>query len=333
MSDGLYVVDTPAVPQSPRALVSGEFAGLELLDPGVVSVVPGFFERAREGWHYLAAGCLTPDAIDRALVAEDIILRYSGVEFLRGGVARVSCREQAGSDSECSPVAAARLALARCWAACGAWRVHAAAVEYGGHGFVLTGASGLGKSTAAMSALAAGARVVSDDEVLVWIDRGRPVATRVRPWLMARSATHESLAAARPELRLAWHGTEGEHRALIPEDPQNFPESIILDCWAPLQAVAAGERPSQSLIEAPESNPLAGLMVASAPLFLTAAFEPERKALLESAAAFARGVCRVGLITGRDLIDEPVAAWERLCARIFDPRGLPGSSVAPRAGG
>lgn len=311
----MSVPPTQAVSRPPLALASGQFPGCDLIDSDVVHIAPELFGEVDADWQWFAAGCLAPDAIDQAVIAEDIILRYSGVEFLRGGVARVR-HDQGASGEGPSVAASARLAMAGCWAACGACRTHAAVVEHKGLGFLLTGASGFGKSTAALSALAAGARVVSDDEVLIWIDGDRPVATRVRPWLMARSTTHAALSRTLSGVAFRGNATGEEHRAWIPSDDDRFPRSVPLACWMSLEAVTEAQRPPTCILTAPGANPLAELMVASAPLFLTPPFDAERKALLKTASALARGVRRLNLTTGHDLIDSPVEAWEWLCERV-----------------
>lgn len=309
------LVDAGVGSTPPRVLVSGEFDGLALLDRMVFDVAPELFAASSPGWHCFAPGHLGTEAIESVLGKGDVILSRQGVEFLRGGVARV--RHDQGVTGEGPSVAAsARLAMAGCWAACGAWRTHAAVVEYRGLGFLLTGASGFGKSTAALSALAAGARVVSDDEVLIWIDGDRPVATRVRPWLMARSTTHAAFGGRFGELGFRSNPSGEEHRAWIPSDDDRFPGSVPLACWASLEAVAESQRPPRCIVAAPGANPLAELMVASAPLFLTPPFDQERKAMLQAASVLARRAQRFSLTTGHDLIDSPVAAWEWLFERV-----------------
>ncbi len=54
--------------------------------------------------------------------------------------------------------------------------VHATCVEIGGAGIMLRGRSGSGKSDLALRLIDGGARLVSDDQVIVSLERGRVIA-------------------------------------------------------------------------------------------------------------------------------------------------------------
>lgn len=61
----------------------------------------------------------------------------------------------------------------------GAVTLHASAIEFGGHAVAVIGDKGAGKTTTALAAVAAGARLVSNDRVNAWWSDGR---TQVQGW-------------------------------------------------------------------------------------------------------------------------------------------------------
>lgn len=200
----------------------------------------------------LAPGTIDPAPLDRMFVRD-------GVEFRsREGRIEIDARGTG------TALVATGNAATRCYALINlvvpalAWRlpvhgaliVHSGAVLVGEHGFVLVGQAGAGKSTFVNHAVAAGARIVSEDlNLLVFEDErchiaGSPLRSRLRPgpgpgrWPVAAILVprHGSPAALDPVLRLR---ASAQLQANLP---------FVGDCW---MRVPGGPELSVRLDEVP----------------------------------------------------------------------------------
>lgn len=105
--------------------------------------------------------------------------------------------------------------------------LHAACVEMDGHGILLLGPSGRGKSTLSAALTLAGARFVADD--ITWIGLGsEPIAVPGIPDLHLRSPCAEEMSSLIPA---SWtrRSTAGRVRWTPPASDR--PTSLGLACW------------------------------------------------------------------------------------------------------
>ena len=141
---------------------------------------------------------------------------HSLCDFLiREDVSSVECRPQAGTADDIVNVLLQGTVTAVLWMLLGRAVLHASAVGHGSHAFALAGPSGSGKSTVAALCCAAGARLLSDD--LVVLDHsqdrvrcvGRATEVRLRAGMRALTGlwpvelptreTADGRTAVRPE--------------------------------------------------------------------------------------------------------------------------------------
>jgi hypothetical protein len=128
----------------------------------------------------------------------------------------------------------------------GAALLHASAVELGGHGLLVAGPGGVGKSSLAAAALALGGRLVSDNLVLA-------TTQRVRGW---HEPVRLAAGAATPGLTdlggNGWHGRRDHALATDRWTPSVRPSLVVLPQLADVTAV----RPEQ------DAGPWAGRLLA-----------------------------------------------------------------------
>ncbi len=227
------------------------------------------------------------------------------------------------------------LCLAQQWARSGVFALHAAGIVAHGQGIVALGERMAGKSTLALSALAAGHQVVSDDWLLLAagsdghcrIERLRGYlairAGHVRDWLLPRAGLDRA-AAADNGADAGFNADDGdggadgnadtEHRQLFAidqaPDPRFPPSAHVGHLW-----LLAPDRPRPEATRCQPETPaaaLAGLIRAAMPLLLSAAFPVERKALMATANTLLQQVVPAAVGTGHDLVRAPARDWERL---------------------
>jgi hypothetical protein len=200
----------------------------------------------------------------------------------------------------------------------GGLALHGAAFQYPDFTPLILGDSRSGKSTLTSLALRMGAKVVSDDHLLLskWETDGGSVfeLESMRPDLHLRSPTHrllrEPLAS---RLRPASFG--GEQRWILPHDlnPQfqrRANPTVILCSTVDRNLEETDIQPM------PSPAALAELMRCSSPLFLSAKFPKERTILMDLMSAMIASLPVFRLRLGRDLFDKPEQTFRRLAATV-----------------
>ena len=210
------------------------------------------------------------------------------------------------------------LLLAQQWARAGLLLVHGAAFEYNGTGILAMGETGAGKSVLTAAALAARARVVSDDWVMVGRDnRGRLNAERLREFMMLRHGRAcDQLLAQLPNLAVRSSPNWPKSVIAIPDAQSHgrheFPRHCRIDeAWI-LQPPAAERGNLSESAPAPPGTVLSALIQATMPLFFSKRFPVELRLVRKASQDIIRKCdCRL-IKTGTHLIDQPGAALRAL---------------------
>jgi len=189
---------------------------------------------------------------------------------------------------------------------------HAAALAFGGADLLVIGPSRAGKSTLSAAVLAAGGAVVSDDSVILGIDGdGAPSAGALRRDLWLREGSVDLLPK---ELRARlWEAASfGERRWGL--ERAVFPERFRLKLRP--QAIVLLRRDLRvrgfSLRRVSSGVGLAGVIMASSPLFLSGRYPVERVRCMPGLLALVNGVRCFEVRMGRALVEEPEATVQRL---------------------
>jgi hypothetical protein len=205
------------------------------------------------------------------------------------------------------------LLLAQQWARQGLFPLHAAALRWGGHGVLILGGQGSGKSSLILAALAQGAAVISDDWLLVGSVRSEARAERLRRFLMFRPGASwdrfgPGLADAYP-LRAS---NDGRFVHAIEQANPAFPEWTRLDRCVVL-GPPDGPRPGLTTLDGTDqARLLAALIDAAMPILMTARFPVERALLFDRFKALSQQLPVMAATTGLDLLTEPRSVLERL---------------------
>ena len=143
--------------------------------------------------------------------------------------------------------------LAHLLARAGLYTIHAAALERGGRGVLLPGASGRGKTTCCLALLRGGYRLLSDDHPLL---RDNGPAPEILPFPEKIDVTEDSLAFF-PELdRLREHLQPGPHKRYFHLEDV-FPDAQAGPCRpAAIILPTIVDRPTSSLEPLPKSRAL-----------------------------------------------------------------------------
>jgi hypothetical protein len=193
---------------------------------------------------------------------------------------------------------------------------HAAALEVGGTELLVVGPSRAGKSTLCAAALAAGGAVVSDDSVILGIDdEGSSSAGALRRDLWLRDGSVE-LLPERLRARLWETASFGERRwglerAAFSElfRTRVRPHAIVL--------LRRDLRVREYVLRRVSSaDGLAGLILASSPLFLSDRYPVERKRCLPALLALVNGTPCFEVRMGRAMVDEPIATIGRFVEAV-----------------
>ena len=197
--------------------------------------------------------------------------------------------------------------------------VHAAAFDAAGFGVLAVGSSFSGKSTFAAAALVAGARVISDDSVVVGRGvRGEPTVGALRRNLHLRDASVDVLP---PSLRARVAPDPG-----APGGRWCLPRAAAAERFvgaAPLRVIVDlrldRRRRASFFGRASQAETLAAIIRSTSPLFLSARYGTERARLLPVLReAVAAAVCLRACI-GRDLLASPA----EVIGRLLEAAGLP----------
>jgi len=193
---------------------------------------------------------------------------------------------------------------------------HAAALAVEGENLLVVGASGAGKSTLSAAVLAAGGAVVSDDSVILGFDdSGAPLAGALRRNLWFRDGSVKLLPdALRAQLwETASFGERrwGLERAAFPElfRTRVRPGAIVL-LRRDLRVRGFALRPVSS------ADGLAGLILASSPLFLSGRYPVESGRCMPVLQTLVNGALCFEVRMGRDLVDDPVTTIRRLAEAV-----------------
>ena len=194
---------------------------------------------------------------------------------------------------------------------------HAAALEVDGTALLVVGPSRAGKSTLCAAVLAAGGAVVSDDSVILGLDEeGVPSAGALRRDLWLRDGSVELL----PETLRArlWEGVSfgerrwGLERAAFPElfRTRVRPRAIVL-LHRDLRVRGFTLRRLSS------AEGLAGLILASSPLFLSGRYPVEQGRCMPGLMELVNGTPCFDVRMGRALVEDPAATVRRLAGGIL----------------
>lgn len=140
--------------------------------------------------------------------------RGCGEFAIDSDLATIRCQPEAGGRSDLLPIMFAGTVLAFLLTLRGHLVLHASAVSSGGRALAFAGQSGRGKSTLAALTAALGARIVTDDVLLVDVDggprcRGNAGELRLRPAAQGLAASFGKTAAHRV--------TADERLAVLPQ--------------------------------------------------------------------------------------------------------------------
>ena len=184
---------------------------------------------------------------------------------------------------------------------------------------LILGDSRSGKSTLTSLALRMGAKVVSDDHLLLskTAPSGRSVfeLESMRPDLHLRSPTHRLLRDPLAS-RLRPANFNGEHRWILPHhlNPQfqrRASPTVILCSTIDRELQETDIQPM------PPPAALAEMMRCSSPLFLSAKFPQERAVLMDLISAMIASLPAFRLRLGKDLFDKPEETFQRLADTVF----------------
>jgi hypothetical protein len=205
------------------------------------------------------------------------------------------------------------IAMSRCMAAEGIAKIHAAAFKLGGSMIMACGPHGSGKSTLSVAASAAGAKVISDDSVLYGEADGRDALVGFRRRLSLRAG---SLGLIPQELREGLRRVEhpGETRWLRSLDEHDPWGSVPQALWCLSIDIDAR---SSTVGAVDGASALAELYRATPFLFLFSSdrFQRERDRLVPVLVRLVSHCRTFRVRLGRDLLDEPAAAVNRLAEK------------------
>ena len=193
---------------------------------------------------------------------------------------------------------------------------HAAALEVSGATLLAVGPSRTGKSTLCAAVLAAGGAVISDDSVILGLDdEGAPSAGALRRDLWLREGSVELLP---DELRARlWEASSfgerhwGLERTAFPElfRTRVRPKAIVL-------LYRDRRVTGYQLRRVSSAEGLAGLILASSPLFLSGRYPVERERCMPGLEALVNGAPCFEVRMGRALVEDPAATVQRLAEEI-----------------
>lgn len=208
------------------------------------------------------------------------------------------------------------LLLAQQWARSGLLMVHAAAFEIDGRGILAMGDKGAGKSVLTASAMAAGARVVSDD----WVMTGpggsqRFKVERMREFLMLRhSQACDRILARLPQIQARNSAARPKAVIRIAEDdaqPHFTRECDIHELWL-VRRPKSGRAQASRIEDGPSTSALSAIMRATMPVLFSKRFEAESARIHQTTRNLvAQSRCRL-IEPGLDLVDRPKDAFSKL---------------------
>ena len=189
---------------------------------------------------------------------------------------------------------------------------HAAALEVDGRALLVVGPSRAGKSTLSAAVLAAGGAVVSDDSVILGLDdKGAPSAGALRRDLWLRDGSVELLPEAlRAQL---WKTSSfGERRWGL--ERAEFPELFRSRVRPQATVLLHRDRrvKGYQLQRLSSAEGLAGLILASSPLFLSGRYPAEQGRCMPGLTGLVNRTPCFEVRMGRALVEDPAATIRRL---------------------
>ena len=212
-------------------------------------------------------------------------------------------------------------AVAQQWARLGAVTLHAAAVQIQGVHILLLGRKGTGKSTACLSAIAAGGKVVSDDWLLAHLaqDKQPRIVSLRRKLLIRNGAAARTLLSKIPEVRTR-RLSDRPKEILEEASRYSTPEMHGIDALLVLQRPRAA-RPTQSAIQAcPPNQAFSAMISAATPLFYSRSYPHERCQLVTIASRML-SARSFHAVLGADLCADPAYFWVKLAGQIHRKKG------------
>jgi hypothetical protein len=194
---------------------------------------------------------------------------------------------------------------------------HAAAIEIDGAALLAVGPTHAGKSTLSSAALAAGGAVVSDDLVILGLDReGKASAGALRRDLWVRDGSEDLLPEAMRG-RLWETASFGERRWGL--ERAAFPDRFRTRVRP--QAIVLLRRDLRlrdyTLRRVSAADGLAGLIMASSALFLSGRYPMERERCMPGLIELANSAPCFELRMGRVLVEEPAKTVRRLARDVL----------------
>lgn len=146
--------------------------------------------------------------------------------------------------------------------------IHALAFEYQGQGLLVLGASGAGKTTLALAALAAGAKIVSDDRVALRREGDKLRAYSMRPFFHIRSSTLQTMnSSVLPAYLSELHGNPTDVILRRETAPEAFIDGTTID-GAMILPEPQSDRPERSRVKVASKAETLGAAIASSLPFL-----------------------------------------------------------------
>lgn len=225
----------------------------------------------------------------------------------------IGAEHQAG-DPRHLPMAM-NLAFALQWARLGHACVHGAMLEVDGCGVLILGQRGAGKSVLSTSALVAGGRIVSDDQLLVGIKDEQIVGERIRAFLSLRQSWAARTlfeGSASP-----WQANRRGSRSFltVDENDARFPDHARIDQVWLLTRPRTGRQTNSRLEPVSQALLFAELVNATQPILLGPDFPQQRQAMSSLFTRLVSLATPLRLETGMDIVQNPRATWQRLLTR------------------
>ncbi len=207
------------------------------------------------------------------------------------------------------------IALAHAAALCGQVVLHAAGLRLAGLDLLVLAPNRGGKSTFCAAGLAAGARIASDDLLLLHRrEDGTIQAHGLRATLVFREGGLAALPPAFGNLLQPWRSPTTEPRWTLSVEPIGPPSALRPTHGLILRTEP--QRPDWSLQPLSQGEFLAELLRSSSPLLAAPRYERERKALLEVLARLTATATAARLRMGHALLTQPEAVLRRVRERL-----------------
>lgn len=214
------------------------------------------------------------------------------------------------------PQMALEAALSRAFLLRNSLAMHALVLDYQGFGVLALGVSGAGKTTLALAGLAAGAKVVSDDRVLLQQAEEKLVARSMRPFLQIRPDTLRRFPSGLLPTALdgMQAGSGGVVRLARRHSPETFVSSASIQAIVLLSAVSRGK--TVQAAPADHAQVLSAIIGGSSPFLFSESADPFSRSVLTFIASAMMGIRSLRVVVGTSLLDDPVREFNSLMAHL-----------------